>query len=381
MFISRFPPYVGGTEIQCLRLSRQLSARGHHVSVLTEQPRDSVDESRASFEDIDVFRFATFGAPPFSSVIYALKSLLHALNHRDFDVFHAHMIALPAFVAIAAGRILGIPVLVKIAGGGATGEVGRSRSLIRGHLKLALFKRAAPFVVCPSEQTFRELKQIGLQETLLNRIPNGIDTRVFQPPGKGSVKSSRADLNLPVDRRIAIYSGRWTQLKRIDSLLAAWERGLENGDWQWDLLLLLAGPLSNEQKLQLERLRPHVHVRLNVDNCVPYYHSSDLAVLISTGEGLSNFLLEAMSCGLPTLTTEAAAISDSPERETWGWVLDETSLIPNMVGKLLQFQQDLDSLTKKGERAREIVQERYSIDRIASLYENLYTQMIKAKRS
>jgi len=84
MIIARFPPYIGGTEIQCFRLSRELVRRGYRVTVITEQVGYSWPEEE-SRDGIQIRRIRTWGHPPFSSLLFAMKLLNHLRKEDTFE--------------------------------------------------------------------------------------------------------------------------------------------------------------------------------------------------------------------------------------------------------------------------------------------------------
>src|SRR5262249_31610249 len=126
MLISRYSPVIGGAEIQCERLSKWLVKKGHSVTVLTE--RSSSDLPRwESRNGLDIIRFWTCGSPPWSSLIYSIQAFVYLLTHEDVMIYHAHLLSTPAVSALAASKITGVPLLIKIAGAQRTGDFGTSR--------------------------------------------------------------------------------------------------------------------------------------------------------------------------------------------------------------------------------------------------------------
>src|SRR5258708_19511960 len=111
MLISRYPPDRGGMEIQCQSLSRALAARGNAVTVLTERSQsDNRDTQEAG---VRVIRYRPWGSPPWSSFLSGLRMFFYLLKDRAFDIYHAHMLATPALVALWIRKILKNPFLVK----------------------------------------------------------------------------------------------------------------------------------------------------------------------------------------------------------------------------------------------------------------------------
>src|ERR1039458_1185235 len=303
MLIARFPPTLAGAEIQCYRLCCELAQHGHHVTVLTQKPIPTLP-AYERVEGFDVVRFPTWGTTFTSSLLYGLRALWYLIFHDRFDILHAHMIATPAMVAKVASRLLKTPVLVKITGARQTGDFGPSRRYALGRLKLWLFWRGNPYVVCPSEETFEEARSFGIPSDRLSYIPNGIDTRYFQTSHEPK-PVLRRQVQWPQEALVAIYVGRWAQGKGVEKIFDLWEKGVAERGFPWHLAMILSESPPDRIAARIERLKGRVHMAIRVADPIPYYQASDLAILLSEGEGVSNFLLEAMACGLPTLTTGA----------------------------------------------------------------------------
>ena len=129
----------------------------------------------------------------------------------------------------------------------------------------------------------------------------------------------------------------------------------------------------DEHRTQLDRLGPTVVIEKNVANLVTHYQASDLAILLSDGEGLSNFLLEAMSCGLPTMTSQSAAIAGIHS----GIVLPASGKLSEYcLQQLLRLQDDRQELLTRGTKIRQEMQNAYSLSVVTDQYERLYRDML-----
>jgi len=374
MLIARFPPTLGGAEIQCSRLSGWLARNGHDVVVLTEKSiPDQPDRERV--DGFDVIRFGTWGGLPWSSLGYGIKALSYLLTHKDFDVLHAHMIATPAITASLAGLILKVPVLIKVTGGRRTGDFSTSQSSFLGQVKLWLVKRGHSRVVCPSQETYQEAKSFGIPPERLSYIPNGVDTAYFSPAI--SLKSRlRSSLQWSESALVAIYVGRWAKGKGVETLLDLWEAGASRPDFPWHLALVLSDPAPEAMAKRIQRLQGRIHTAYGVMDTRPYYQAADLAILLSEGEGLSNFLLEAMSCALPTLTTAAAALPDAEADKTGTHTLPPNAqAATESLTYLTQLAKQINRLATLGEAARRHIDKNYSLDQVGLSYLTLYKNM------
>jgi len=373
MLVARYPPFRAGTELACQRLSQLLVHRRHHVTVLTENvPRDFPLERQE--DGIRVLRFRSYGRPPFSSAIYCLKTFWFLWRNSSYDLFHAHMLAGPAMLALAVGRLQKKPVLVKIAGAGKLGDVNTSRRSLRGRIKLRLFRRWAEYVVAVSPAVAQEMREIGIGADKIHLIPNGIDTEAYYPATDADRQASRRRLGLLDPELVALYVGRWTEAKGLEVLLAAWEQGLKRPDFAWRLMMVIGGDFhpSEAASAQIARLGSRLKIYHNAPDIIPYYHASDLAILLSEGEGLSNFLLESMACGVPTLVSEAAAVDGIAGADILPNSSDPAALC---LAELLRVQRQPQELRDRGRQVRQGIEAAFSLEAVARSYEKLYALM------
>ncbi len=370
MVIARYPPTIGGTERQCQELSRTLVRLGHQVSVITDRYDPALPEQENQ-DGIDIFRIDASGSWKMSTLKFGWALWQWLKQHPETDVLHAHMLAGPAMATLFVGRLTKKPVIIKTAGAGATGDIGTSSQLRRGRFKLKLFKRFARWVACPSPKTLEELISLGVLPERLRQIPNGVDTTRFHPTTPTEKENLRSLYRMPLSLPVAIYAGRWAPGKGVEALLDVFEHARSNPKFHWRLNLLLPHPPQAEQQARLDALKERVRVFVGVSDLLPYYQLSDLAILLSDNEGISNFLLEAMSCGLPILTSPGAAVASASESELWGWQKDPTD--PTAISALLQsLNPEQRILSAKGQMAREKAQAAFDSVVVAQTYLALY---------
>jgi glycosyltransferase involved in cell wall biosynthesis len=111
--------------------------------------------------------------------------------------------------------------------------------------------------------------------------------------------------------------GRFHRQKGFDLLLAAFSR-LKDRYPEWSLTIFGDGPM----RPQIESLRNELGLRDKVllpglvKNPHEVFRQADIFVLSSRSEGMPAALMEAMSCGLPVISTDLDRLmSDKSERE------------------------------------------------------------------
>jgi glycosyltransferase involved in cell wall biosynthesis len=108
---------------------------------------------------------------------------------------------------------------------------------------------------------------------------------------------------------------------------------------------------------------------------IHFYHQlADVFVLPSLAEGISNSLLEAMSCGLAVVATRIGGNEEVIEDNVDGLLFPPGDTL-ELSKKLERLLLDGDLREHLGEKAREKMGKRYSFPLIASRYRELYNKL------
>lgn len=164
--------------------------------------------------------------------------------------------------------------------------------------------------------------------------------------------------------------GRLHPLKGFDLLIEAFARiAAQQADW--DLVILGEGALREPLQRQIDELGLSGRVSLpgRVGNVGQWYEQSDLYVLSSRAEGLSNTLLEAMASGLPCVAYDC----DTGPREIIRADIDGVLIRPSGdVQALAEGLADMMAHTHKRQmyaRRAVDVRERFSPARVMRLWD------------
>jgi len=378
---ARFYPHLGGTEKQALELARLLrNKKGYDVMVVTQRylkdlPTDDI------VNGIKVYRLGSRVGKTggfFSSVIFMAQALVFLLRHREeYGVIQVLLASSPALVGCLAGMILkNKKVVVKLGGARLTGDIATSRKTLAGRLKLFLLKKSDAVFVCPSDEVRMEALDAGFKPERLALIPNGVDVEKFTPVRDDSEKKFlRGKLGIPTDAVVVTYIGRFASGKGIEILIDGFCQPEIEKRFP-GVFLVLAG--DGELKRYIEKRiggRKDVLVTPSaVENPSDYLKASDIFVLPSSGEGLSNALLEAMSSGLSVIASDISSnrqiISDGKNG-----ILFRTNDPSSIINALSSLITDEKLRRTLGRAARKTVVEDYNITGTADKYEKLYSEI------
>lgn len=294
-------------------------------------------------------------------------SILHSRNLSGLDAL------LPAFMAGIRYRV--------------HGEHGRDIDDLDGsNKKLQLLRRLhRPLVdrYIPLSQDLERylIQKIGVNASRISQIYNGVDTDRFKP-AEGEKPQLPAAADFADDRSIIIGTvGRFQSVKDQMNLAEGFILLLKNNPDLKSvarLVMIGDGPLRAPV---LERLAEAGYAELvwapgarnDVNTLLP---AMDLFVLPSLAEGISNTLLEAMSCGLPVIAT---AVGGNPELVVDGvtGTLIPPADSPALARALAQYLQHTELLKTRGVAARQRVEEHFSITAMVERYLNVYDSLLK----
>jgi len=349
-----FAPIVGGAEIQAERQARQLQELGHDVMVITlhskkDWPKQEnykglpVIRIGGSYKRSGELRIGRLGHLPIDLlVLWKLWQLRH-----QYDVMHSLQLSPLCGVAAFIGKLLNKPLIIRIASSGpgkklyktdavlmadtlAEKEIDTSflkipyaaitignlnnmeKTAIGGKAIFNYIKRSDAYYHVLSTRFHAYLISQGFRADRIVKISNGVDTQQFclDP-------SSRPDPAHP--ERDIICVARLEYPKGIDVLLHAWGRMMSGpAEWRTHLKprLLLAGTGKGDMCSKLERIAMELGIQDSVEflglrrDVVPLLQKAWGFILPSRWEGMPNALLEAMSCGVPSIATRVSGSED-----------------------------------------------------------------------
>ncbi len=365
MVILEYAPITGGAQRQLAALAPLLQRRGAEIHVLTRRQRGLA--ARETLDGVAVHRLPAPGPKPSASLAFTGAALARLAGLRP-DVVHAFSLFSPATIALLARRGLGVGTVLKVLRGGCAGDVRRLRAKPLASRRVAELRRGIDRFVSISDEIDAELEALGVPAERRRRIPNGIDLRRYRPVSEARRRARRAELGLPEGPTV-LYCGRFVPEKRLDLLLEAW-RLLHPGWPKASLVLVGDGP---EAEALRRRAGPGVHLVGEVREALPYYEASDLFVLPSDSEGLSNAMLEAMAVGLPVVATRVGAAPELLEPTGAGSLIGPGSA-PELRAALEGLLAD-PARAERGARGREALARGHSLESVAERLYGLYEEV------
>jgi len=286
---------------------------------------------------------------------YSLKSYQFSkklLKQNQYDLTHAFFSIPSGFVAM----LLGIPFVVSLRGSDVPFYSEKYKWLdvfIFQWLNKIIWLKAQTVVANSSDLRDLALKTYSKKE--IKVIPNGVNLKEFKPILKNPLNPplKNGEINKKGTYNI-LSTSRLTERKGIIYLLEA-VKNLVPVYPQIRLNLVGGGDQIEEFKkfVKENNLKQNVVFKgiINHDRIIKEYQNSDIFVLPSFNEGMSNSLLEALASGLVLISTDTGGAKDLIDKSNGSIVgTGSAKEIEKALENLLKNKNRLQSMQKSSRK-------------------------------
>jgi glycosyltransferase involved in cell wall biosynthesis len=306
MITHYFESHRGGIELVAGNLFRGIARRQCEITWAASEvnaPPAQIQSGRAlplkTWNGVERRLGVPFPVPSLA----AFWTLRSAVSWADVVLLH-DCLYLSNLAAFLFARLRGVPVMIVQ----HIGMVPYDNFLLRSLMKLANVIFTRPMLRRAEQVVFiSQITQRYFHDVRFSKEPvllfNGVDTGIFFPAADESGKAVlRERLDLPSERRVVLFVGRFVEKKGIPLLGIMARRAPE-------ILWAFAGegPL-NPHEWGLANVKVYSHLRQ--DMLADLYRASDVLVLPSTGEGFPLVVQEALACGLPVICSAETVTAD-----------------------------------------------------------------------
>lgn len=287
---------------------------------------------------------------------YYLRSHRIQIAH-SFD-FYTNLSMIPV------ARLARIPIVI-----GSHRQLGDLLTPFQFRTQLAVF-RFCDAVVFNSQAGAERLAAAGLPREKIAVIGNALPSAAFYPapPALLPIASPRVTMVARMNSGYKNHSG-------FLRIAAAIHQRISDAEF----LLVGDGPLRAEIEQQAAALNLAGRVQFLGDrrDIPALLASTDVAVLTSDSEGLSNVILEAMAAGVPAV---AYAVGGNPELITADrGILVSPGNESEFAAAVCRLLAEPTLRRQQGENARQFAEQNFSLAHVCRQYEDLYMRLLNRK--
>ncbi len=362
------PTAKGGAENHVWYLSRGLADLGVEVDLVADTTQD-MDLPHISVYPANTPNLKLFGRG-FSGYllrhaiggVYAFRAARKLLNNRSYDVVHVHGRVAPFLISFVKRDT---PMVFTVNDDPPSRDQQNYRLY---YISYKLFQntaaKRAQHVIAVHEELRKYLLSLPIDAERVSTIPNGVDVNVFSGEGRK-------------DEQTILFVGSLTNRKGVKYLLEA----LAKTD-QMKCKIVGSGVEMDSLVNMTKNFNIADRVTF-VGDVSPYelplyYNSASAFVLPSLREALPLSILEAMSCGLPVITTN---VSGMPQviQDGYNGFLVEPANSEELYQRIELLASNPELREEMGEKARKLVSEEYRWDIISKKTLDVYERVQKMK--
>ena len=174
-------------------------------------------------------------------------------------------------------------------------------------------------VICNAQMIKNEIMaDFGLPDEKITVIYNAIDNQKFLPATEALRHQLRQQFNIPQQAHCLIFVGSGFERKGLEAAIRAVA--------PTDSILLVVGQDKDEKRYRglAQSLGCEQRVRfMGVQKqTLPFYQAADALLLPTLYDPFPNVILEAMSCGLPVVTSQTCGGAEFIQQGVNGFVFD-----------------------------------------------------------
>ncbi len=357
--------HAGGAERVAVDLANQWHIHGHDVTVVTQT--DSSGDVYELNRHIERVSLNTAGLQGLLANLRRLYALRKAMQKYRPDIVLGMMTTASILSVIAATGLR-----CRVIATEHTHPPSQKLSSLWLKLRRRTYPRAAKVVALTRDTASWIVNHVPGSDMAV--IPNAVhwplangEPQVTPPPRGGRC------------RLLAV--GRLHTDKGFDILIESF-RDLAEVFSDWDLVILGEGPERERLQAQIDAadLGERISMPGRVGNMQQWYHACDIYVLSSRVEGLSNSLLEAMACGMPSVAFDC----ETGPREIIRPDIDGVLVTPvedpqALAAALSGLMQDRQLRRTLASRAVD-VRDRFSMRRVLSLWQEVFNDIHHDKK-
>ncbi len=316
--------------------------------------------------------------------LVSLWKLVRLMRRLRPHIVHAHT-PKAGLLGMTAARLARVPIrLYTIHGLPLETRTGLWRKILEGAERASAALSSRCYTISRSLQ--KVVVDLGLcpaskVTTLGDGSCAGVDVNRFdgQVDRRHQRLALRQRLGLPENALLLSFAGRLARDKGIGVLADAW---LDIARELPEAHLLLAGEVDDTDpvpaaSLQIFRSHPRVHLIGNVsqDDIPALYAATDLFILPTFREGLSQVALEAGAMGLPVVSTRVTGLVDAIRDGVTGVLVPAGQALP-LAQAVIALACDPQRREELGRAARNYIRTSFSEERVDQLWMAEYRHLI-----
>lgn len=370
--ITCYPTY-GGSGVVAAELGKALALKGHEIHFISYALPFRLTNfiENIVFHEVEMSSYPLFEFPLYSLAL--ASKMVEVAEYENLDLLHVHYAIPHASSAFLAKQMLkgkrDLKIITTLHGTDIT-LVGLEPSF----LPLVKFSIEESDGVTAVSRFLKEKTLTNYSiEKEIDVIPNFIDTDFFKENADGCFKKHIA----PNNEKILVHTSNFRPVKRVTDTIKIFEQVLKEVPAK--LVLVGDGPDRSECERLCRQLEICQHVKFlgKQEGLVEILSSSDVFLIPSQSESFGLAALEAMSCGIPVVSSSVGGLPELIRHNETGYIAEIGD-----IDRMSKYVIDLLTNDKKykmfAKSSRERAVTQFDKSKIIPMYEEHYLKVLNS---
>ncbi|RLL48225.1 N-acetyl-alpha-D-glucosaminyl L-malate synthase BshA [Oceanobacillus piezotolerans] len=364
-------PTVGGSGVIATELGKMLAELGHEIHFITSSVpfRLTRIHPRIFYHEVELSHYPVFQYPPYDLAL--TSKMAEVIDQEKLDILHVHYAMPHAICAILARDIAKQDVKIVTTLHGTDITVLGIDTTFKSMIKHGI--EQSDRVTAVSQSLVNQTKTMLQTEKDIKVIYNFVNEHEYY---RKELPELKQQYEIEDDEKVLIHISNFRKVKRVHDVVHTFAE--VNNKVKSKLLLVGDGPeyTSTVQLVYSLGLEESVLFLGKQNNISELLSISDLLLLMSEKESFGLVLLEANSCGVPCIATNAGGIPEVIHHERTGFIVEigDISAAANFALELLQ---DEETWNRFSVQAYNDAAERFESSKIVNQYIALYEELVK----
>ncbi len=368
--ITCYPTY-GGSGAIATELGKELALKGHQVHFISYARPFRLGEfvENIVFHEVEISNYPLF---EYSMYSLALASkMVEVAEYEKLDLLHVHYAIPHAVSAYLAKQILknknDIKIITTLHGTDIT-LVGLEPSF----LPMVKFSIEESDGVTTVSRFLKEKTSTNYNiKKEITVINNFVDANLYKPNGTSKLR----EIIAPNDEKVIVHTSNFRPVKRVPETIKILEKVRTKIPAK--LVLVGDGPDRSECERLCRELNLYEHVKFlgKQNGLVDILNASDLFLIPSQSESFGLAALEAMSCGLPVVSSSVGGLPELINHNETGFIAEigDIDRMAKYVVELFKNEKKYELFSK---RARKRVIDNFDKEKVIPEYEKFYNKIL-----
>ncbi len=368
--ITCYPTY-GGSGVIATELGKVLAERGHQVHFISYALPFRLSDyvENIFFHEVELSNYPLFEFPLYSLAL--ASKMVEVATYEKLDLLHVHYAIPHATSALLAKQMLlgkkDLKIITTLHGTDIT-LVGLEPSFLP-LVKYSIENSDGVSAVS------RFLKEKTITNYSINKgidvIPNFIDTKLYKPNADCTFKRHLA----PKGEKILVHTSNFRLVKRVTDTIRIFEKVLQ--EIPSKLVLVGDGPDRSECERLCRELHLCDHVKFlgKQTGLVEILNAADVFLIPSQSESFGLAALEAMSCGVPVVSSSVGGLPELIKHNETGFIAEIGD-----INRMAKYVIDLLTNERKhklfSENSRKRAVESFDNSIVVPAYEEMYNKVL-----